>query len=87
MLTFLDMKKVSIYSTSCCADCKRAKKWMDDNKISYTDIDIEKVPGAKEEMLQINGDIQHTPTVVFPDGSFLVEPTNVQLDERLSSSR
>lgn len=77
------MNGITVYSTSWCGDCKRAKKWLEEHNISYKEIDIEKVPGAKEEMMQINGNLQHIPTIVFPDGKFLIEPTTPQLAKYL----
>lgn len=82
------MKKhntIVMYSTSWCPDCKRSKMWLDDHKVSYKDINIEEDEAAMEHVLQLNNGMQSTPTIVFPDGSILTEPSNRELEEKVTS--
>ena len=37
---------ITVYSASWCRDCREAKRFLDKHNIPYTEIDIEKVPGA-----------------------------------------
>jgi mycoredoxin len=37
---------VTVYSASWCRDCREAKRFLDKHNIPYTEIDIEKIPGA-----------------------------------------
>lgn len=75
--------QIIIYSTTWCSDCKRAKKFFGEQRISYTNIDIEENPEFVEVVEKINAGKRSVPTIVFPDGSVLVEPSNAQLAEKL----
>jgi mycoredoxin len=44
--------KLTLYSASWCRDCREAKRFLEQNKIVYTEIDIEATPGAADELLR-----------------------------------
>jgi mycoredoxin len=71
--------QITIYSTSWCSDCRRAKRWMDEHGVAYTNVDIEQDEAAAEYVRALNDGNQSVPTIVFPDGSVLVEPSNTAL--------
>lgn len=72
-----------MYITSWCGDCKRSKAWFASQHIDYKEINIEESKEATQLVQKINGGMQSVPTIVFPDGSVLVEPTNLQLEEKI----
>ena len=76
-------QNILIYSTTWCSDCKRAKKFFGEQRIPYTNIDIEENPEFVEVVEKINDGKRSVPTIVFPDGSILVEPSNAQLADKL----
>ena len=41
-----------VYSAPWCRDCREAKRFLDKHRIAYTDIDIERTPGAADEVLR-----------------------------------
>ncbi|RRA49693.1 glutaredoxin family protein [Acidipila sp. EB88] len=41
-----------VYSATWCRDCREAKRFLDKHKIPYTEIDIERTPGAADEVLR-----------------------------------
>jgi mycoredoxin len=41
-----------VYSASWCRDCREAKRFLDQHKIAYTEIDIEVTPGAAAELIR-----------------------------------
>ena len=43
---------LTLYSASWCRDCREAKRFLDQHRIAYTEIDIETSPGAAEELLR-----------------------------------
>ncbi|MBS1815563.1 MAG: glutaredoxin family protein [Acidobacteria bacterium] len=45
----MDLK---VYSAVWCRDCREAKRFLEKHAIPYTEIDIERVPGAAEEVLR-----------------------------------
>lgn len=72
-------KKITMYATTWFGDCRRAKRWLDAHAIPYESIDIETDEQAAVEVLRINGGMRSVPTIVFPDGSILVEPSAREL--------
>lgn len=67
-------KRIRMYSTIWCSDCRFAKRWFDSHGIAYEEIDIEQNEQAAEYVKQVNNGRATVPTIVFPDGSILVEP-------------
>lgn len=41
-----------LYSAGWCRDCREAKRFLDKHKIAYTEIDIERTPGAADEVVR-----------------------------------
>jgi glutaredoxin-like protein len=75
--------EILVYGADWCGDCRRAKRFMDDNGVSYSWIDVENDQSAIELVLELNGGKRVIPTIVFEDGSVLVEPTNSELARKL----
>jgi len=75
--------QIKMYSTVWCPDCKRAKKFLAEHRIPYENIDIEQDTEAMAFVEKVNRGMHVIPTMVFPDGSILVEPSNAQLAEKL----
>ncbi|GAC1306921.1 MAG: mycoredoxin [Ktedonobacteraceae bacterium] len=65
---------VKMYVTRWCGDCRMAKRWFDAHGIPYEYINIEEDDTAAAFVMQVNGGMRSVPTIVFPDGSVLVEP-------------
>jgi mycoredoxin len=47
------------------------------------EVDIEQDPAAADFVMSVNGGFQTVPTVVFPDGSALTNPSAAAVKERL----
>jgi mycoredoxin len=47
-------------------------------------VDIGENPSAAVEVERINKGNRSVPTIVFPDGSVLIEPSNAELEKKLS---
>lgn len=43
--------QILVYSASWCRDCREAKRFLEANHIPYTEIDVERTPGAIEEIV------------------------------------
>ena len=75
-------RAIVFYGNSWCPDCRRARLLLLDNNIEFSEIDISKDDKASEFVRQINHGNKSVPTIVFPDGTILVEPgTSVLLDK------
>jgi len=74
---------IIVYATSWCPDCRRAKKFLIDHGIPFEYVDIDKNREGHAYVKQVNHGNRSVPTILFPDGSILVEPDNSQLAEKL----
>jgi mycoredoxin len=70
---------ITMYSTTWCGDCRRAKRVFADFGVSYREVNIEDDQDAAELVQTLNNGLRSVPTIVFPDGSVLVEPSNAAL--------
>lgn len=77
---------LTIYSTTWCGRCRRLKAQLDREGIDYRDVDIEQDEAAAEYVSGLNGGNQTVPTVTFPDGTALTDPTVAEVQERLAAS-
>jgi mycoredoxin len=76
---------VTMYSTSWCGYCRRLKAQLDREGIGYSVVDIEHDLPAAEYVMSVNGGNQTVPTVRFPDGTALTNPTIVQVKQHLAT--
>lgn len=74
---------ITLYGTGWCPDCKRSKQFFGEQRVPYHYVDIDNEPEAIAFVEQTNNGFRSIPTIVFPDGSVLVEPSNAQLAEKL----
>ena len=75
---------IKMYVTTWCGDCRIAKRWFDAHGIAYESINIEEDHSAAEYVKRVNRGYRSVPTIVFPDGSILVEPTPRELASKFS---
>jgi thioredoxin reductase (NADPH) len=78
---------IIVYGASWCPDCRRAKQFLASHRVAYDWIDLEEFPEKSAEVEARNGGKRIIPTIVFPDGSFLAEPTNDELADRIGLTR
>ena len=74
---------ITIYSTLWCPDCKRAKKFFGEHRVQYENVDIEENPQGISFVEKLNKGMRIIPTIIFPDGEILAEPSNAQLAAKL----
>jgi len=75
---------VTMYSTVWCGYCRRLKSQLEREGITYDEVDIEHDPAAADYVMSVNGGNQTVPTVVFPDGTAMTNPSLKQVKERLA---
>ena len=78
------MNKIRVYGTEWCGDCGRSKTFMDKNKIDYDWTDVDTESQHRTYIRSLNKGMERVPTIVFPDGSILVEPTDEELAAKLN---
>lgn len=76
-------KIIILYGTRWCFDSRRARRVLDEHHIPYTYIDIDENREGRMFVEQINRGYRSVPTIAFPDGSILVEPSNEELRAKL----
>ncbi|MGE5227287.1 MAG: glutaredoxin domain-containing protein, partial [Planctomycetaceae bacterium] len=69
-------EEIAVYGATWCPDCRRAKKFLADQRIAFAWHDIDREPEVLDEVQSRNDGKDIIPTIVFPDGSHLAEPTN-----------
>lgn len=75
--------KITLYGAYWCPDCRRSKKFLGEQFVPFKWVDIEHDKEAEAFVLQKNNGKRIIPTIVFEDGSFLVEPSNAELAKKL----
>jgi mycoredoxin len=76
---------LTVYSTTWCGYCMRLKKMLDRESIPYTEVNIEEDEAAAALVESVNGGNQTVPTVVFPDGTALTNPSIDQVKQALAA--
>ena len=74
---------LTVYGAFWCPDCRRAKSFLGDHQVSYTWTNIEEDKEAEARVIELNEGKRIIPTIVFEDGSLLVEPSNAELAAKL----
>ena len=77
--------QITMYGAEWCGDCRRSKRFLDENKVGYNYIDVEADASASDKVIEINGGMRSIPVIVFPDGSHLTEPSDNDLKAKLVS--
>lgn len=74
---------ITLYGTSWCSDCKRAKQFFGEQRVHYDVVDVDADPEGMAFVEKVNDGKQVIPVIVFADGSTLVEPSNAELAAKL----
>ena len=74
---------ITVYGAPWCPDCTRAKQFLGEQRVRYNWVDIDQDEDARAYVQQVNDGKQIIPTIIFEDGSLLVEPSNAELAAKL----
>jgi mycoredoxin len=74
---------VVMYTTPWCGFCRRLESQLAREGIEVTEVDIERDPAAADYVMSVNGGNQTVPTIVFPDGTALTNPSAAQVRAHL----
>ncbi|MEK7324677.1 MAG: FAD-dependent oxidoreductase, partial [Chloroflexota bacterium] len=74
---------LTVYGAVWCEDCKRAKKFLGEQRVHYNWVDIEQNADGQTLVERVNKGKRIIPTIVFDDGGILVEPSNAELAAKL----
>src|SRR5438876_6172130 len=74
---------IKLYGTNWCSDCKRSKKFLGEQRVHYEFINIEEDMEGQAFVQKVQNGGLTIPTLVFEDGSILIEPSNAELATKL----
>lgn len=77
--------QLTMYSTPWCGYCHRLKGQLDRAGIAVDVIDIDEEPHAADVVRSLNRGNQTVPTVVFPDGTAIANPSLAQVQAKLAA--
>ena len=77
------MGELTVYGTTWCGDCKRAKQLLGEQRVPYVFVDIDTDTEGLAYVEQVNAGKSIIPVILFEDGSTLVEPSNAELAAKL----
>ncbi|MBE8520829.1 NrdH-redoxin [Amycolatopsis sp. H6(2020)] len=75
--------KLTVYGASWCPDVKRSRALLDREGVEYSYVDVEADAEAERRVRELQDGTRRIPTIVWEDGSFLVEPSDAELSGRL----
>jgi len=75
-------EQICVYGTNWCPDTIRSRKCLAKLGIEYAWRDIDKDKDACAFVEKVNKGNRSIPTILFPDGSILVEPSDAELESK-----
>lgn len=75
--------QLTIYGTVWCSDCKRTKQMLGEQRVRYKWVDVELDPEGLRFIEEVQNGGHSVPTLLFGDGSTLVEPSNAEVARKL----
>lgn len=79
--------QITVYGADWCPDTRRAKRILDEHHAAYKWVDIDRDRAGEKFVIQTNRGNRSIPTIVFADGTILVEPSNADLSAKLYKTR
>jgi len=74
---------IKFYTTNWCGDCIRSKALLNKLNVQFEEINVDEDKEANEYITNLQNNQRRIPTIVFEDGSFLVEPSDPELHSKL----
>lgn len=69
-----DKTDITVYSTTWCADCRRAKQFLRERGVVFREVNIDEVPEAEELVLRVNSGRRKVPTLLVEGRYFACSP-------------
>ncbi|WP_366183762.1 FAD-dependent oxidoreductase [Flavobacterium ovatum] len=74
--------RIKLFGADWCPDCRRAKRFLQDNQVNFEFIDVENMDGASEFVMKVNNGKRIIPTILFNDKAYS-NPDNAKLTSLL----
>jgi thioredoxin reductase (NADPH) len=75
--------EITVYGAPWCPDCRRSKSFLMEQRVPFTWVDIDADAAGLRFVEELQRGGRTIPTIVFGDGSHLLEPTNAELADKL----
>ena len=76
---------IKFYTTDWCGDCTRSKSLLNKLNINFDEINVDTNSDANEYITKLQNNQRRIPVIVFEDGTYLVEPTDPELLEKINN--
>ncbi len=77
------MAEITVYGAPWCPDCIRSKRLLEKHHVSFDWRDVDQDAEARRYVVKLQHGRHTIPTIVFPDGSYLIEPSDGELSRKL----
>ena len=77
------MAEITVYGAPWCPDCKRSKKFLAEHRVPFNWVDVDEDQEGLRFVEQLQKGGRTIPTIVFPEGDHLLEPSDGDLARRL----
>jgi len=82
----MEQPNITVYGAPWCPDCRQSKQFLGEQRVRFNWVDIDEDEEGRKHVQELNGGKQIIPTIIFEDGSMLVEPSNAELASKLGIS-
>jgi glutaredoxin len=72
------MSTIKVYLTEWCPDCRRAKKFLNQNGIPFEVVDVDESPDAEDLVMSVNDGRRKVPTFEVDGRYFACSPFNAE---------
>jgi thioredoxin reductase (NADPH) len=79
----MEQPEITVYGAPWCPDCRQSKQFLGEQRIRFNWVNIDDDEEGRNKVQELNDVKQIIPTIVFEDGSILVEPSNADLAAKL----
>ena len=73
------MEAITIYTTTWCGDCRRAKSFLKERGVEFREVNIEEDPDAEDIVVEVNHGKRKVPTLKVGERYFACSPFNAGL--------
>jgi mycoredoxin len=78
--------QIVMYAVDWCPDCRRAKFFFKRKKVDVVEVDVNADKKAEKFVKELNNGNRSVPTIIFPNGSMMVEPSTQELEEKFNQN-
>ena len=79
--------KITFYTSQFCSHSWAVERFLTENEVNVNSINIDGNPEARAKLIELTGGYASVPTLIFPDGTRLTEPSMGQLRSKLGIER